>query len=283
LVGLRFDPVIASSDALRLYAEFFDQVFDALDMSAVHSATLGSFRLPRAFHNKLVRLYPDSRLLAAPMQSRQLVQRGDTVFGLARWQRAEDSAVAGVHRVHVDLSDLELTSRVVRKLCQEQPIDAVVLNAGTGDIAPLENISATLIGPSLLLNLGSPLVVARECVSHLRSRNRSDLIFIGSESALQGGRQGSLYSAAKFGLRGAAQALRHELAGANVHVGIVQPGLTRSDFFDTLDFEPGPNEANALHTTDIAHAVLAMLNSDDRAIIDEIVIKPRQNVLSRKN
>jgi spore photoproduct lyase len=70
LVGLRFDPVIASSDALRLYAEFFDQVFDALDMSAVHSATLGSFRLPRAFHNKLVRLYPDSRLLAAPMQSR---------------------------------------------------------------------------------------------------------------------------------------------------------------------------------------------------------------------
>ncbi len=67
-IGLRFDPIIASDDALALYAEFFDQVFDELDTLAVHSATLGSFRLPRAFHSKLVRMYPDSRLLAAPMQ-----------------------------------------------------------------------------------------------------------------------------------------------------------------------------------------------------------------------
>jgi short-subunit dehydrogenase len=269
------------SERARVNDQTNDQVND---QASNHAANRADNHNACSFMNtaRTVLITGASRGIGAAI-AEQLVQRGDTVFGLARWQRAEDSAVAGVHRVHVDLSDLELTSRVVRKLCQEQPIDAVVLNAGTGDIAPLENISATLIGPSLLLNLGSPLVVARECVSHLRSRNRSDLIFIGSESALQGGRQGSLYSAAKFGLRGAAQALRHELAGANVHVGIVQPGLTRSDFFDTLDFEPGPNEANALHTTDIAHAVLAMLNSDDRAIIDEIVIKPRQNVVSRKN
>ncbi len=213
----------------------------------------------------------------------QLVQRGHTVIGLARWHQASATALPGVQRVPLDLSDLEQTSQVVSRLCRQHAIDTVVLNAGTGDIAPLENISVKKIGPSLQLNLASPLVVARECVADLRSRDRSDLIFIGSESALNGGRQGSLYSAAKFGLRGAAQALRQELAGANVHVGIVQPGLTRSSFFDTLEFEPGPNEANALHPEDIAQAVLTMIESDDRAIIDEIVIKPRQNVIARKN
>lgn len=69
-VGLRFDPVLAAHNAKPLYDEFFDTVFDALDMPQVHSATLGSFRLPASFHEKLVRLYPDSRLLASPVQQR---------------------------------------------------------------------------------------------------------------------------------------------------------------------------------------------------------------------
>lgn len=69
-IGLRFDPVLAARNAKALYGEFFDTVFKALDMTQVHSATLGSFRLPAAFHEKLVRLYPDSRLLAAPVQQR---------------------------------------------------------------------------------------------------------------------------------------------------------------------------------------------------------------------
>ena len=69
-IGLRFDPVIAIHGAEQLYDSFFDTVFDSLDMGSVHSATLGSFRLPSAFHQKLVRLYPDSSLLAAPVKQR---------------------------------------------------------------------------------------------------------------------------------------------------------------------------------------------------------------------
>ena len=161
-----------------------------------------------------------------------LVAREYAVLGLARWQQSENEVPDAVTRVVVDLSDLDQTSSVVRRLCKEHPIDTVILNAGKGDIAALENIAASAIGPSLMLNLASPLVVARECLVSLRTSTRADLVFIGSESALKGGRQVSLYSAAKFGLRGSAQALREELASANVHVGIVQPGLTRTRFFD---------------------------------------------------
>ena len=211
-----------------------------------------------------------------------LTARGHTVLGLARWSNTDALEHDGVQRIAVDLADLELTSRTVRELCKQHPIDTVILNAGRGDIAPLENIASSAIGPSLMLNLASPLVVARECMNRLRHADRADLVFMGSESALQGGKQGSLYSAAKFGLRGAAQALRHELAGANVHVGIVHPGMTRTDFFDALDFEPGSDDAHALHAEDVAQAVISMLDSDDRAIIDEIVVKPRQNVVARK-
>ncbi len=211
-----------------------------------------------------------------------LTARGHTVLGLARWSNTDAAEHEGVQRIAIDLADLDLTSRAVRELCKQHPIDTVILNAGRGDIAPLENIASSAIGPSLMLNLASPLVVARECMNRLRHADRADLVFMGSESALQGGKQGSLYSAAKFGLRGAAQALRLELAGANVHVGIVHPGMTRTDFFDALDFEPGSDDAHALHAEDVAQAVMSMLDSDDRAIIDEIVVKPRQNVVARK-
>jgi len=69
-IGLRFDPLLYADDFTSLYGELFDQVFRTLDANLVHSVSLGVFRLPKGFHKKLVRLYPDARLLAAPMSLR---------------------------------------------------------------------------------------------------------------------------------------------------------------------------------------------------------------------
>lgn len=67
-IGLRFDPLLYAHNFETLYGEMFDQVFSTLDMQAVHSVSVGVFRLPKGFHKKLVKLYPDARLLSAPMQ-----------------------------------------------------------------------------------------------------------------------------------------------------------------------------------------------------------------------
>ena len=69
-IGLRFDPLLYATNFEQLYGAMFDEVFDTLDMSAVHSVSLGVFRLPVGFHKKLVRLYPDARLLNAPIETR---------------------------------------------------------------------------------------------------------------------------------------------------------------------------------------------------------------------
>ncbi|MFK7861719.1 MAG: SDR family oxidoreductase [Granulosicoccus sp.] len=182
----------------------------------------------------------------------------------------------------IDLSDLATSIDLVRKLIKIHPIDGVVCNAGRGDIGSLENFSAQQIQQSILFNLVSPLALVRECLPHLRKRSRSNIVFIGSTSALQGGRYGSVYSAAKFGLRGVAQALNYEVAGANCHVGIVNPGSVRTSFFDTLDFEPGPEPAHSLLATDVASTVLQLLRSPDNAVVSEITVQPRQHVLRKR-
>lgn len=69
-VGLRFDPLLYADNFEELYGELFDTVFDALDLDALHSVSLGVFRLPKGFHKKLLRLYPDAKLLAAPIEQR---------------------------------------------------------------------------------------------------------------------------------------------------------------------------------------------------------------------
>ena len=183
----------------------------------------------------------------------------------------------------VDLSDLDATVAVMKLVLNAHVLSGVICNAGRGDIGSLENFSPQQIHRSVLLNLISPLTITRLCLPSLRHQARSDIVFIGSVSALQGARYGSLYSAAKFGLRGTAQALQHEMAGANCHVGIVQPGMVRTDFFDALDFEPGPEDAHALHAEDVARCVLDMVLSPDHAVISELVVQPRQHVVRKRS
>ncbi|MBX2879169.1 MAG: SDR family oxidoreductase [Granulosicoccus sp.] len=184
--------------------------------------------------------------------------------------------------VPVDLSDIESVSQTMKQLLKDHPVSALICNAGRGDIGSLENFSAEQIAASLTLNLTSPLTIARHCIPAFRTLPRSDIIFIGSTSSLEGARYASLYSAAKFGLRGVAQALSHELSNANCHVGIVNPGMVRTSFFDTLDFEPGPEESHALIPAQVAKTVVDLLRSPDHAVISEVIIKPLQHVVRKR-
>ena len=66
-LGLRFDPVIYHGSFKENYAELFSQVFTALDANAIHSVSLGEFRMPVNFFKKMARLYPEEKLFASPL------------------------------------------------------------------------------------------------------------------------------------------------------------------------------------------------------------------------
>ena len=70
-IGLRFDPLIFQSDYQSQYRQFFDQVFARIDLNRLHSVSLGAFRLPEHYFKKVLKLYPDEKLFAAPLQSSQ--------------------------------------------------------------------------------------------------------------------------------------------------------------------------------------------------------------------
>lgn len=67
-LGLRFDPLIYTHDYQEQYARLFETIFRKLDISGLHSVSLGSFRLPREFFRTMRRLYPEEKLFASPLE-----------------------------------------------------------------------------------------------------------------------------------------------------------------------------------------------------------------------
>lgn len=209
----------------------------------------------------------------------RLCAGGRSVVGVAR--REPPKARGGLEFLRCDLSDLEATSELGRRL-GGSPLAGAVLCAGAGRFGSLEEHSPRQIRELVELDLLSPMLLVREVLPALKRRGEGRLVFVGSESARRGGAYGSVYSAAKFGLRGFAQSLRAEAARAGIGVSIVNPGMVRTPFFDTLDFEPGDESDQALTAGDVADAVLLALGARHGAVLDEIDLAPLKRVVRKK-
>ncbi len=212
-----------------------------------------------------------------------LLQRGATVVGIARDHAKFAPDSDHYEPVTLDLSDLDAAAASLDDLARvHHDVAAVVSNAGAGRFGAIEQFSASQIRHDIDLNLTSHLLLARSFLPVLKRRKGGDLIIIGSEAALRGSRKGTVYCAAKSGLRGAAQALADECSRRGVRVTLVNPGFVRTPFFDALDFEPADDPSSALTPEDIATKLLEILEAPDGPAYGEINIAPPHPALRSK-
>ena len=210
----------------------------------------------------------------------RLLNDGYTVVGLSRDFSKFSCEDACFHPVSIDLADLAALPKCLQEISQDHPdVDAVVCNAGRGQFGSLEEFSFAQIRSLIDLNFASHVYVARVFLPGMKKRGRGDLVFIGSEAALAGGRRGAVYSATKFALRGLAQALREECAKSGVRVCIINPGMVKTAFFDQLDFAPGNEPVNYLLSEDVAAAVATVLSAREGTAFDEINLSPLKKVV----
>jgi NADP-dependent 3-hydroxy acid dehydrogenase YdfG len=122
-------------------------------------------------------------------------------------------------------------------------------------------------------------MLVRAALPLLKRKSASNIIIIGSEAALSGGKKGAVYSATKFALRGLVQALRDECGRAGVSVTLINPGMTRTPFFDDLNFAPGEDPSNYIEPADVAAAVDYVLQQRVGTVTDEINLSPLRKVI----
>lgn len=213
----------------------------------------------------------------------RLLQLGHHVIGTSRDSQRLDQPHPAFSRLVLDLADLDsIESHAQYLLKNHANLNGVIHAAGYGQFGGLEQFSASHIQRMMTVNAVAPMLLTRALLPHLKKQSDSQVIFIGSEAALQGRRNGSVYCASKFAIRGFSQALRDECAKSGLRVHIINPGMVNSPFFDSLSFKPGALAEQHLLPDDIADCVEYLLKIRTAIAVDEINLSPLNKVIEFK-
>ena len=172
----------------------------------------------------------------------KLLDLGAKVIGIARNHDKSNLKNKSYITYNCDVSIREKLEILLKEILKNHPqINCLISNAGYGDFGPLENFSTLQIHNFMATNLTSHMVITKLLLPHFKRNKMGDIIFVGSEAGLLGTKNGSIYCAAKFGLRGFSQALNKDVANKNIRVSIINPGMVRTPFFDNLNFQKNPS------------------------------------------
>ena len=210
----------------------------------------------------------------------QLLKAEVNVIGIARNHEKFQPKTSKYSTYNLDVSDIKSLSKKFSQILDIHPdITGIIHSVGYGLFGGLESFSPKQIMEFINTNLTSSMIMTRLVLPILKNHNSGDIIFIGSEAAIDGSKKGSLYSAAKFGLRGFSQAIRKESSHRNIRVCLINPGMVRTPFFNELNFSPGDDDSNAIHPNDVAELVQSILSSREGTVFDEINLSPLKKVI----
>lgn len=204
------------------------------------------------------------------------LQQGREVYGIARNFEREGIPNAAAFKIYrQDLAQLQAIPELAKTLLKDIKVPFDLIHcAGYGRFAALEQFNWQQMQQMLNTNLLSVMSLTRYLLPSLKQQGSGKIIMVGSESALKAGKQGSVYSASKFGLRGFALALRQECASRGVAVCQVHPGMVATEFFAHQDFRPAPERECFLSAEDVAEVLLQVLQAPAHLVLDEIHLSP---------
>jgi NADP-dependent 3-hydroxy acid dehydrogenase YdfG len=223
--------------------------------------------------------------------ARALADQGAKVALVARRKDRLDALAAetGGLAVEADVTDRAQAIGAVETTVSELGrLDIVVNNAGVmllGDIvdAPVEEWERMID-----LNLKGLLYVAHAALPHLLQyaeegpRQVADLVNISSVAGRRVGQGGGIYQLTKHGVGVFSEALRQEVTARHVRSSLVEPGATESELVMHVREEVRnnltPSATEILKAQDIADAVVYIVTRPRRMAVNEILIRPTEQV-----
>lgn len=115
----------------------------------------------------------------------------------------------------------------------------MVCNAGFGYYGTVEGTPPDVMRRMMDVNFMGTYLAARAALPVFRARGRGHLVIVSSIVGRRGVAQTSGYSATKAAQAGFAEALRAEFAGSPIHVSVVYPVSTATEFRDAMTRDYG--------------------------------------------
>jgi uncharacterized protein len=185
--------------------------------------------------------------------ARQLADRGVRLVLVAR-RRDRLDQLARTLRVEVEVLPADLTTpaglaAVAGRLARTtDPVDLLVNNAGFGTYGVFADLPVDRQRAMVDLNVGALVELTHAALGQLVPREAGGVINVGSTAAYQPGPHGAVYGASKAFVRSFTEAVHEEVRRRGVHVMLLSPGFTPTEFQQVADV-PAAAVPTALQTS----------------------------------
>ena len=180
-----------------------------------------------------------------------------------------------------DLTRVFDIEKTVKEIKKEGEIELLINCAGVGYFGPHEEINVNKIHNMITLNLEAPLVLTQLFLRELKKK-RGTIINISSITAKKSSTYGCAYSATKAGLSHFSKGLFDEVRKTGVKVITIHPDITKTSFYNHLDFCQGDDENSYITPECVAGAVEMVLSQREGTVVTDITLQPQRHLINKK-
>jgi NAD(P)-dependent dehydrogenase (short-subunit alcohol dehydrogenase family) len=178
-----------------------------------------------------------------------------------------------------DVGDAEAVQVMASRVLKEFPDVDVLINAA-GTNAPrraLEILSLEDYHAMMNANLNGAYYCVQAFLPGMRARGAGTIINIVSDAGKQASpKAGPAYVMSKFGMAGLTQAINAEERTRGIRACAIFPGDINTPLLDKRPSPPPPEaRARMMQAEDVADCALFCLQLPDRAIVEELIVRPR--------
>lgn len=167
-------------------------------------------------------------------------------------------------------------------------IDVLINNAGYCLRSVVEQVNETERLRQIDTNFRAPMALIRKVLPKMREKRSGHIINLSSVGGMMAMPTMSIYSASKFALEGATEALWYEVKPWNIKVCLIQPGFIHSDSFKNVKMTresrksiQDKNNPYYYHYTSMAPFIAKLMNLSPTT--PEAIAKKIQQVIENEN
>ena len=137
--------------------------------------------------------------------------------------------------IQLDVDDKDSIKNAVSQILKEKnKIDILVNNAGYGIFGCLEDISIEELKEQFETNFFGVVRLIHETLPTMRKQGSGTIVNVSSVAGRIGFPGSPAYISSKFALEGLSECLRYELASFGINTIIIEPGVIKSNFFNSM-------------------------------------------------
>lgn len=203
-----------------------------------------------------------------------LVDKGARVAVTGRDRDRIEAAAKeiGAHPITADVANPDDVTRTYDEFLGEfDSLECLINNAGIGVFKTLEEAEYKDFEDIFSVNVFGAAMMAARALPIFKKQGKGNIVNIGSTAAEKGFERGTIYAASKFALRGMTQCWQAELRRHNIRTFLIDPSEVATAFANSDRVEREAS-ANKLTSNEIAHAIISVLEMDDRGMIPELSV-----------